>query len=275
MELKDCANPLLIDLKIGTDSRSFSRGPTGSFSWWQAPKHEIGNRIELLRANVPTMVEQGRAINQVAPTARILVVTQPCNTNCLIAQSHARDVPVEHWFALTQIPALRAVSMIAEKAGRPVPQFSRLTVWGNNSQAAYVDLRNAWIGDKPALEVIDDMNWVNGVMEPAVAMRENEVLRMRGSTPAGAVAQAIMGTIRSLTTPTPFERWFSAGVISGGIYGVPRGLVFGFPLMTADGRTWSIVDGLYLDELACQRIAANVAELEHEAAVVSHLVRPL
>ncbi|MGO9465903.1 MAG: hypothetical protein ACLQVF_17315, partial [Isosphaeraceae bacterium] len=99
--------------------------------------------------------------------------------------------------------------------------------------------------------------------------------KVRGTTPAGAVAQAILGTIRSITTPTPFDRWFAAGVVSNGSYGVPRGLVFGFPLFTTDGKNWSIVEGLYVDEVTRARIAANVAELEHEATVVSHLVGAL
>jgi malate dehydrogenase len=273
MELTDCAYPLLADLKIGTDSREVFQGADWVILLGGKPfSTDVPNRLDLLRANAPTMVEQGRAINQAAPTARVLVVAQPCNTNCLIAQSQAVDVPAEHWFSLNQLVRLRAVSMIAEKIGVPVSQISRVTVWGNHSKTAYVDIRNAWVGDKPALDVIDDMSWVKGVMEPTVVMRDREVLKVRGTTPAGAVAQAILGTIRSITTPTPFGRWFAAGVVSDGSYHVPRGLVFGFPLVTADGRSWSIVEGLYVDEIARERIAANVAELEHEATVISHLL---
>ncbi len=276
MELKDCAYPLLAGLKIGTDSREVFQGADWVILLGGKPfSDDVHDRLDLLRINAPTMVEQGRAINQAAPTARVLVVVQPCNTNCLIAQSQAIDVPVEHWFALNQLARLRAVSMIAEKTGVPVSQISRVTVWGNHSKTAYVDISNAWVGEKPALDVINDRNWVREVMEPTVVMRDREIFKVRGTTPAGAVAQAILGTIRSITTPTPFDRWFAAGVVSDGSYGVPRGLVFGFPLITADGRNWSIVEGLYVDEVARARIAANVAELEHEATVVSHLVGAL
>ena len=200
------------------------------------------------------------------------MVAQPCNTNCLIAKSQAPDVPVERWFALNHLARLCATALIAEKTGVPVSQVSRVTVWGNHSRTAYVDLRNARVGERPALELIGDPDWIKNVMEPAVVGRDREILAIRGTTPAGSVSQAILGTIRSLTTPTPFDRWFAAGVVSDGSYGVPRGLVFGFPVLTPDGRIWSIVEGLYIDKVAGERIAANVAELEHEAAAVSHLL---
>jgi malate dehydrogenase len=273
MELKDCAFPLLTELKVGTDSRPAFDGADWIILLGGKPfSTELANRLDLLRDNAPAMMEQGRAINQLAPEARVLVVAQPCNTNCLIAKSQAPSVPPEHWFALNQLSLLRAVGMISEKTGAPVSQISRVVVWGNNSKTAYIDLRNARIGEKPALEVIGDPSWAREIMEPHVVKRDREILAVRGSTPAGAVAQAILLTIRSITTPTPFGRWFPAGVISDGSYGVPRGLVFGFPLVTPDGQRWSIVDGLYVDETARDRIAANVAELEHEVTAVSHLL---
>jgi malate dehydrogenase len=273
MELKDSAYPLLAGLTIGTDSREIFRGADWIILLGGKPlSHEIADRIDLLRTNASAMVEQGRAINQAAPTARVLVVAQPCNTNCLIALSQAQDVPKEHWFALNRLPWMRAVSMIAEKANVPVSQVSRATVWGNTSRTAYIDIRHALAGDKPALEAIGDPEWASGVLEPTVVRRDREILKVRGTTPAGSVAQAILGTIRSITTPTPYERWFPAAVVSDGSYGIPRGLVFGLPLMTRDGQTWSVVDDLYIDEIAIARIAANVAELERESLVISHLL---
>jgi malate dehydrogenase len=276
MELHDCAYPLLAGLQIGSDAPEvFDSADWVIILGGKPYRSDEESRLDLLRANAPTMVEKGRAINQAAPTARILVVAQPCNTNCLVAQSQARDVPVEHWFALNQLAWLRAVSMIADKTGAGVNDISRVTVWGNHSRTAYVDLTNALIRDKPAVDVIDDPDWVASVMEPTVVMRDRQILRLRGSTPAGAVAQAILSTIRSITTPTPFDRWFAAAVASDGSYSVPRGLVFGFPLVTPDGRTRSIVEGLYIDEAARERIKANVNELEHEAALAAHLVGSL
>jgi malate dehydrogenase len=273
MELKDSAYPLLAGLTIGTDSREIFRGADWIILLGRKPlSRETADRNDLLRANALTMVEQGRAINQAAPTARVLVVAQPCNTNCLIALSHAKDVPKEHWFALNRLLWLRAVSMVAEKTNMCVSQVSRLTVWGNTSRTAYIDVRHTLVGEKPALEAIGDPEWVTKVMEPTVAKRDREILRVRGTSPGGSVAQAILGTIRSITTPTPYERWFPACVVSDGSYGITRGLVFGLPVTTRDGRTWSIVDNLYIDEVACARIAANVAELEHESFVISHLL---
>ena len=124
----------------------------------------------------------------------------------------------------------------------------------------------------PALEVINDPRWVDHVLGPTIAGRANEIYRLRGNMPAGSIAQAILGTVRSIITPTPFGRWFAAGVVSDGSYEVPRGVVFGFPLQTADGKTWSIVPNLYLDETGRRRIAANVAEIQHEATAVNDLL---
>jgi malate dehydrogenase len=273
MELKDCAFPLLAGITTGIDSPAAFESADWIILLGGRPfSPQITSRLDLLRENAPIMVEQGRAINQSAPNARVLVVAQPCCTNCLVACSQARHVPREHWFALNQLGRMRATALIAEKTGVQISQVSRLTVWGNNSREAYVDLQNARVNGEPALEVIDDRAWIKKVMEPAVAGRGREILRVRGSAPAGSVAQAILGTIHAITTPTPFERWFNVGVISDGSYGVPRGLVFGFPLSTTDGRKWSIVEGLYVDEHTRERIAANVAELEREASAISHLL---
>jgi malate dehydrogenase len=273
MELKDCAFPLLEELTTSVQPpRAFEDADWIILLGGKPFSPKLSNRLDVLRENAPIMVEQGRAINDYAPNARVLVVTQPSCTNCMVAKSQAPNVPVEHWFALNQLARMRATALVAEKTGMPVTQVSRITIWGNNSRTAYVDLRNARIGGQPAVEVIDDPAWLKKVMEPAVAARGREILRVRGSSPAGSVAQAILGTIHAITTPTPFDRWFNAAVASDGSYEVPRGLVFGFPLSTSDGRSWSIVDGIYVNQHTRERIAANVMELEHEASAVSHLL---
>lgn len=273
MELRDCAQLLLNDVSSTTDSIRAFEGADWIFLLGGKPfSPERRNRLELLRLNAPIMIEHGRAINRVAPTARVLVVTSPSNANCMVAKSQAPGVPASHWFALTQVIRMRAMGLIAEKAGVPVSQVRRVTVWGNNSESALVDLHPALIGERPALEVIDDRDWVDRVLGPTIAARNDELYRLRGAMPAGSIAQAILGTVRSITMPTPYERWFCAGVVSDGSYEVPRGLVFGFPLITADGENWSIVPNLYLDENARQRIAANVAEIHHEASAVNELL---
>ena len=266
MELRDCAFPLLTELRIGTDPRRMFEGADwvillGGSTY----RPEVRSGLDLLRDNGPVMVDHGRAINHSAPTTKVLVVTDPCNTNCLIAKSHAPDVPADHWFALNRLARMQATAMLAEKARVSVSQVSRVTVWGNSSETAYIDVSNAWIGEHHALEVINDRKWVREVLLPRLAERSRQAMKPGDSSPAGTVAQAILGTIRSILIPTPFERWFNASVVSDGSYGVPRGLIFGFPLITPDGRSWTIAQGHYLDAEAsgstrseCRRARARV-----------------
>ncbi|HEV3163241.1 MAG TPA: malate dehydrogenase [Isosphaeraceae bacterium] len=275
MELKDCAFPLLSEVRLGVDAQHTFEGADWVILLAGRPLRPGGQRADVLRDNAPSFAAQGRAINEVAPGARILVVASPRNTHCLIAMSYAPSVPAEHWFAMTRLDRMRATALIAEKAGVPVSQVTCVTAWGNHSESVYPDFENATIDDRPAPEVITDRDWVRKVFEPSVAHRSAEILSLGGASSAGSAAQAIIGSIRSITTPTPFERWFGAAVVSDGSYGVPRGLIFGFPLRTEDGLSWSIVQGLYLDAYAQGRLAANVAELEHEAATVTDLLRNL
>jgi malate dehydrogenase len=273
LELKDCAFPLLESVAIGTDpTQAFALADWIILLAGRSQTAGISKRIELLRENAPIFVDHGRAINAAAPNARILVVSHPCNTNCTIAKSYAPNVPADHWFALNRLDRMRATALIAERARVHVAEVSRVTVWGNHSESVYVDFHNAFIGDRPAPDVINDPGWVTNVLEPTVQNRSLEIIRLRGASPAATAAQAIVGTIHSITTPTPFLRHFGAGVESDGSYGIPRGLIFGFPLRTEDGKTWSIVKNLYLDDRAQDRLAQNVAELEHEAAVVTDLL---
>lgn len=272
LELKDCASLLLDDLMITTDPRRAFEGADWIILLGGKPfSPEHRNRLELLRLNAPVMVEHGRAINQAAPAARILVVTSPSNVNCMVARSQAPSVPEGHWFALTQVLRLRVKGLIAEKVGASPARVNRVAVWGNNSETAYVDLNPALVEDRPALAVINDPEWVSKLTATA-AERNDEIYRLAGTMPAGSIAQAILGTVRSITTPTPFGRWFSAGVVSDGSYEVPRGLVFGFPLVTTDGVNWSIMPNYYLDETGRQRIAANVAEIQHETIAVNEIL---
>jgi malate dehydrogenase len=273
-ELKDGAYPLLTDARAGSDPVQMFDGADWVILLSGRPlRGDRQSHLDLLRDNAPIMIDHGRAINRASPSARVLVVSSPCNTNCLIALSHAQDVPREHWFALNQVIRSRALSLVAEKARVPITQITRLTVWGNNSETAFVDLHNGRICDQPLEQVINDPQWQKGLFEPGLVRRFAEVVRLTGETPAGSTAQAIMTTIRAITSPTPFEHYFGASVLSdGSYYEVPRGLVFGFPLQTSDGKSWTIPRGHYLDSFARERIAQNVAELELEASSVSHLL---
>lgn len=268
MELQDCAFPLLQEVRLSDDPQE----ALADADWIVMLAGESldlasSSRLDLVRANGPIYVEHGRAINLVAARSRILVVAEPCNTNCRIAMNYAPNVPPEHWFALNCVDRMRATAVIAEKARVPVSCVNRVTVWGNHSEKTYVDFHNAYIGSRPAREVIDDPDWARSVLEPAVAHRDAQIHRLSQASPSATAAEAILGTIRSITTPTPYGRRFGASVRSDGNYGIPHGLIFGFPLRTEDGRTWSVVDCLYLDEYANQRLAENVEELEREAVV--------
>jgi malate dehydrogenase len=267
MELQDGAFPLLWGVRKSADAVEAFAAANWIVMIGSATITPGMSRPELRRANAPIFKEQGEAINEAAPAARILVVANPSNTNCLIAQSAARDVPAEHWFAMMRLDQNRARAMLARKADVLVEQVTRVTAWGNHSPSVYPDFHNAFIDDRPAGEVITDRQWVREVFEPGVAGRGQELWEARGASPAGSAAQAIIASIRSITTPTPLSHRFSAAVMSDGSYAVPRGLFFGFPLRTEDGNTWSIVKDLYLDGHAMDRLVANVAELEHEAAV--------
>jgi malate dehydrogenase len=271
-ELFDCAFPLLAGLRATSDAHEAFARADWVILIGSVPYQAGRSRSELLLANAPIFLNQGRAINEAAPNARVLVVANPCNTNCEIAMSVARDVPPEHWFAMTRLDQNRARALIADKAGVTSEQVTRVVAWGNHSPAVYPDFHNAYIDDKPAPEVIRDPQWVRETFEPTVRNRGPQIVSMRGASPAGSAAQAIIGTVRSLVAPTPLELRFSAAVVSDGSYGVPRGLVFGFPLRTEDGKTWSIVQGLYHDDHGVERIAQNVAELEHESSIVTHLL---
>jgi malate dehydrogenase len=272
MELIDGTYPLLAGVRISSDAAE----AFGHADWiilLASVSYQPGmTRLDLLRSNGPIYQHHGEAISEAAPTARVLVVANPCNTNALIAQSVARDVPREHWFAMTRLAQNRARSQLAARAGVTVDRVNRVTVWGNHSMSVFPDFHNAFIDDRPAPEVIRDDAWVRDVFEPSVARRGQQVLHARGTPPAGSAAQAIIDSIRTLTTPTPIKRRFSAAVASPGIYGVPQGLFFSVPLRTEDGKTWSIVEDLYLDDHAQERLAANVAELEHEAAVAGSML---
>ncbi len=262
-ELRDCAFPLLLSLRFGADPvQMFREADWGILLGGKRISSISQSSIDLLHQNAPIMIDHARAINRASPRARILVVTSPCNTNCLVAVAHAQDVPKEHWFALNQVIRSRAIAMVANKARVPVSQVTRLTVCGNNSENAYVDLQNARIGELPAVQAIGDPNWSHEVFDGALADQFRGIVQRTGETPAGSTAHAILATIRAITTPTPFEHWFGAGVVSDGTYyEVPRGLIFGFPLSTADGKTWTIPREHYLDAQARERIARNVAEL--------------
>jgi malate dehydrogenase len=231
-------------------------------------------RADLIRANGPIFTSQGKAINDAAgPKVRVLAVANPCNTNCLIARSHAPKVPADRWFAMTRLDQNRAASQLAAKAGVPVYQVSRLAIWGNHSDTQYPDYKNALIGGKPAPEVITDHAWFGETFIPTVAKRGAAVIKARGASSAASAANAAIDSVRSAVFATRAGDCFSAGVVSDGSYGIPAGLIYSFPLRTG-GNAWSIIQGMSIDGDARKRLDASAAELQSERDAVKDLLGP-
>ena len=229
-------------------------------------------RGDLLSVNGGIFKPQGRAIAEnAASDVRILVVGNPCNTNCLIARSNAPEVPADRWFAMTRLDENRAKAQLAAKAGAPVADVTNVAIWGNHSATQFPDFANARIGGKPAPDVIGDADWLRGDFITTVQKRGAAIIEARGSSSAASAAAAAIDTVVSLRTATPAGDCFSVAVASSGQYGAPEGLQFGFPV-AADGKGgWSVVEGFTHDEFAQERIKLTTDELEAERNDVEEL----
>jgi malate dehydrogenase len=275
MEMEDCAFPLLADVARSDKPEEAFDGADWVILVGGLPRKDGMSRADLIRANGPIFTGQGKAINEAAGSnVRILTVANPCNTNGLIARSHAPKVPAERWFAMTRLDQNRAAAQLAKKAGVPVGSVTNMTIWGNHSDTQYPDARNAKINGKPATEVIGDPSWMTETFIPTVAKRGGAVIKARGASSAASAANAAIESVRSASFPTARGDWFSAGVVSDGSYGIPAGLIYSYPLTTADGKSWSIVQGLPIDDDAQKRLDASAAELISERDAVKDLLGP-
>jgi malate dehydrogenase len=275
MELEDCAFPLLADVRATDKAEQAFEGADWVVLVGGLPRKEGMSRADLIRANGPIFTGQGKAINDAAgPDVRVLTVANPCNTNCLIARSHAPKVPADRWLAMTRLDQNRAAAQLAIKAGVPVGRVTRMTIWGNHSDTQYPDYKNARIGGRPATEVISDHPWFTADFVPTVAKRGSAVIKARGASSAASAANAIVDSLRSASFPTPGDDWFSAGVVSDGGYGIPSGLIYSVPLRTADGKTLTVVNDVPIDEESRARLDASAAELQAERDAVKDLLGP-
>jgi malate dehydrogenase len=230
-------------------------------------------RADLIRINGPIFTSTGRAIEAAAAKdVRVLVVGNPCNTNCLIAMNNAPSVPRDRWYAMTRLDENRAVSQLAIKAGRPVASVTGMAIWGNHSATQYPDFYHTKIDGKPATQVIADEGWLKNDFLPIVQQRGAAVIKARGASSAASAANAIVDSLASIATPTAPGTCFSAAICSDGSYGVDAGLISSFPL-TSDGKKWSIVKGIEHNEFAQARLQATVAELRDEAKTVADLLK--
>ncbi len=275
MELDDCAFPSLAGV-VKADSDHLEQGfKDANFvvCVGSIPRKQGMERADLIRINGPIFTSTGKAVESVAASdVRVLVVGNPCNTNCLIAMNNAPNVPRDRWCAMTRLDENRAMSQLALKAGRPVAAVTRMAIWGNHSATQYPDFYHTQIDHKPAVEVIGDENWLKTEFLTTVQQRGAAVIKARGASSAASAANAIIDSLRSMALPTPAGGCFSAAVCSDGSYGVDAGLISSFPL-TGDGRKWSIVQGIEHNEFAQGKLAATVAELRDEAKTVADLLK--
>ena len=274
MELDDCAFPLLHEVIPTADLDEGFRGVNWALLVGSVPRKAGMERKDLLSINGKIFTGQGQAIaKNAASDARVLVVGNPCNTNCLIAMSNAPDVPRDRWFAMTRLDENRAKAQLAQKAGVPVTAVTNLAIWGNHSATQYPDFFNAKINGRAATEVITDQAWLEGPFISTVQQRGAAIIKARGLSSAASAANAVVDTVHSLVFPTPAGEWNSVAVCSrGDAYGVEADLITSFPIRTEDGQSWQIVPGLPVNEFSRARIDATVAELREEKALVAELL---
>ncbi|MDR2675549.1 MAG: malate dehydrogenase [Opitutaceae bacterium] len=272
MELQDCAFPLLKGIVPTADLNEGFKGVNWALLVGSVPRKAGMERKDLLSINGKIFIGQGRAIAaNAAPDIRVLVVGNPCNTNCLIAMNNARPVPAGRWFAMTMLDQNRAVTQLALKAGVDTTEVSGLAIWGNHSSTMYPDYFNARIGGRPVPEVIKHELWFKETFIPTVQQRGAAIIKARGLSSAASAANAAIETVRNLVNPTPAGRVFSVAVCSDGSYGIEKGLIFSYPVVS-DGKGWKIVQGLPLNDYSKEKIAATEKELKEEKALVADLL---
>ncbi len=271
MELDDCAFPLLHSI---TPTASLDEGFSG-VNWailvGSVPRKAGMERKDLLKINGNIFIGQGQAIQKnAASDVRVLVVGNPCNTNCLIAINNAKDVPSDRWFAMTRLDENRAKTQLAQKAGVPVSDVTNLAIWGNHSSTMYPDFYNTKISGKVATDVITDSAWLQGDFISTVQQRGAAIIKARGLSSAASAANAACDTVRSLALGTPEGDWTSVAVCSDGSYGIDKGLMFSYPIRTAGGK-WEIVQDVPVSEFSRTKITATENELKEERAAVQEL----
>jgi malate dehydrogenase len=270
MELDDCAFPLLDGIDITDDATAAFDGTSVALLVGARPRTAGMERGDLLEANGGIFKPQGSAINAgAADDIKVLVVGNPANTNALIAKSHAPDVPADRFTAMTRLDHNRALSQVATKLGIGVADISRMTIWGNHSATQYPDLFHAKANGETVAEQVE-REWLESTFIPTVAKRGAAIIEARGASSAASAANAAIDHVHSWALGTPTDDWTSAAVVSDGSYGVPEGLISSFPV-TSDGTSWSIVQGLDIDEFSRSRIDASVAELTEERDAVRSL----
>ncbi|MBB6121538.1 malate dehydrogenase [Nocardiopsis algeriensis] len=271
MELDDCAFPLLRGIDIFDDPRQGFEGANIALLVGARPRGKGMERGDLLEANGGIFKPQGEAINAgAADDIRVLVVGNPANTNALIAQNHAPDVPAERFTAMTRLDHNRALTQLAKKLDVSINDIKKLTIWGNHSATQYPDLFHAEVNGANAAQAVNDQAWLENDFIPTVAKRGAAIIEARGASSAASAANAAIDHVHDWVNGTPEGDWTSAAIPSDGSYGVPEGLISSFPVVSRNGR-WEIVQGLEIDEFSRSRIDASVQELVEERDTVRKL----
>ncbi|ANZ37715.1 malate dehydrogenase [Lentzea guizhouensis] len=268
MELDDCAFPLLKGITITDDAKTAFDGVNVALLVGARPRTKGMERGDLLEANGGIFKPQGEAINAgAADDVKVLVVGNPANTNALIAQQHAPDVPRERFTAMTRLDHNRALSQLAKKLGVAVTDIQKMTIWGNHSATQYPDLFHAEVGGKTAVEAVNDQAWLENDFIPTVAKRGAAIIEARGASSAASAANAAIDHVYDWVNGT---EWTSMAIPSDGSYGVPEGIISSFPVKCSGG-SYEIIQGLEIDEFSRARIDASVAELVEERDAVKGL----
>ena len=270
MELDDCAFPLLRSIDIHDDPAQAFDGVNVALLIGARPRSKGMERADLLEANGKIFEPQGQALNAgAADDVKVLVVGNPANTNCLIAKSHAPDIPAERFTAMTRLDHNRALTQLAKKVGCQVTDITDMAVWGNHSPTMYPDLFNAKVNGEIAAEKVGDQDWIENDFLPTVGKRGAAIIDARGASSAASAANAAIDHVHDWVNGSNGE-WVSMAVVSDGSYGVDEGLVSSFPV-TCEGGEWSIVEGVELTDFSKEKIGVTVDELRGERDAVKEL----
>ncbi|GGY03125.1 malate dehydrogenase [Paludibacterium paludis] len=271
MELEDCAFPLLAGMLATDDPNVAFKDVKVALLVGARPRSKGMERKDLLEANGAIFTVQGKALNDhAARDVKVLVVGNPANTNAYIAMKSAPDLNPKNFTAMLRLDHNRALSQIAAKTGKAVSSIRKLAVWGNHSPTMYADYRFATIDGAGVKDMINDHEWNRDVFLPTVGKRGAAIIEARGLSSAASAANAAIDHIRDWWMGTNGE-WVTMGIPSDGSYGIPEGVMFGFPVVCANGE-YTIVQGLEIDEFSRERINLTLAELEEERAGVAHLL---
>jgi malate dehydrogenase len=271
MELDDCAFPLLRGIDISDDPRQAFDGVNIALLVGAMPRKAGMERGDLLEANGGIFRPQGEALNAVAAAdIKVLVVGNPANTNALIAQQNAPDIPVERFTAMMRLDHNRALAQLAGKTGVSIDEITKVTIWGNHSATQYPDIFHAEIAGENAPAKLNDQDWIEHDFIPTVQKRGAAIIEARGLSSAASAASAAIDHVHDWVNGTAADDWVSMGVPSDGSYGVPEGIISGFPVTTAAGE-YRIVQGLEIDAFSRSRIDASAGELLDEREAVRQL----